>query len=117
MIILEDKYRIPSAEEINSLVKVISTIKVGIENSKKIYHKDIFVIESLITNTEKKLAPRKRTREPGFPVNTFLLAMESFASAVNNLDVHEVNRCRQDIEFISAWASKNPPGSKIMIGS
>jgi hypothetical protein len=117
MIILEDKNRVPSKEEIESLIENFQAIQVGLENSKRIYHKDIFGIELLVSNIKKSLLPKKRIHEKGFPVNTFRFALEEFAGAVINLNAHEIYKYRPDIEFIVGWLSKNPAKNDIIVGS
>lgn len=117
MIILEDKNRVPLAEEIDLLIEHFQAIQLGLEKSKDVYKKDIFGIEPLVKNIEEKMLPRKRIHQAGFPANTFLIALEDFARAVENLDTHNVHKYRPDIEFISSWLEKNPARSDILIAS
>jgi hypothetical protein len=115
MIILEDKSRISSKEEIDSLVKILLDIFSGIEKSKRIYHKDIFVIEQTMFRIKKNLLPWKRAHEKGFPVNTFRYVLEDLAKAINDLNTHEVYRYKEDAEFIATWLEKNPAKTEMII--
>lgn len=117
MIILEDKHLKPSKEEMDLLVKNFQAVKAGLEKSKKIYHRDIFVIEPLVEKIGKILLPKMRIHQTGFPVNTFRFAFEDFAKAIEDLNPHEVYKYREDVEFIASWLTKNLPKNEIIIGS